>query len=149
MIHALIKLSLLLFPFSLSAISEEEDFVYDLSLATQGVMVSQFNTGVNYYLGRGIYPDLEKAVYWYQEASEQGHSKAPFNIAIMYAQGEGLENNFTFFREYMVLASERGNSRAKGLLNLIINDYQDNPEDFFEENCCIKGFSHAMAESKK
>ena len=49
----------------------------------------------------------------------------------------------------MVLASERGNSRAKELLNLIVDNYQDNPEDFFKENCCIKGFSHAMAESKK
>lgn len=131
------------------AISDKEDFVYDLSLATQGVMVSQFNTGVNYYLGRGIYPDLEKAVYWYQEASNQGHSKAPFNIAIMYAKGEALENNFTLFREYLILSSERGNLRAKDLLSLIINDYQNKPENFFKENCCIKGFSHAMAETKK
>ena len=35
-------------------IDNEKDFVYDLSLATQGVTVSQYNTGVNYYIGRGI-----------------------------------------------------------------------------------------------
>ena len=66
-------------------IDNEKDFVYDLSLATQGVTVSQYNTGVNYYIGRGIDKDLEKAVYWYQMASEEGHSKAPFNIGIIYA----------------------------------------------------------------
>ena len=34
---------------------EKKEFVYDLSLATQGVMVSQYNTGVNYSLGIGIH----------------------------------------------------------------------------------------------
>ena len=36
------------------AITDKDDFVYDLSLATQGVSVSQYNTGVNYSIGRGI-----------------------------------------------------------------------------------------------
>ena len=62
--------------FQVLAVNEKDDFVYDLSLATQGVSVSQYNTGVNYSIGRGITKDLEKAMYWYQRASEQGHSKA-------------------------------------------------------------------------
>ena len=37
---------------------EKKEFVYDLSLATQGIMVSQYNTGVNYSLGIGIHVDL-------------------------------------------------------------------------------------------
>ena len=48
-----------LIPF-IHAVDEREDFVYDLSLATQGVSVSQYNTGVNYFMGRGIAKDLEK-----------------------------------------------------------------------------------------
>ena len=67
--------------------TEKEEFVYDLSLATQGIIVSQFNTGVNYSLGFGIHQDIEKSIYWYQEATKQGHSKAPFNLAIIYAEG--------------------------------------------------------------
>ena len=43
-------------------IDNEKDFVYDLSLATQGVTVSQYNTGVNYYIGRGIDKDLENLI---------------------------------------------------------------------------------------
>ena len=77
----------LLCSLSIFSIDVKEDFVYDLSLATQGISVSQYNTGVNYSIGRGIEQDLEKAVYWYQRASEQGHSKAPFNIAIIYTDG--------------------------------------------------------------
>ena len=63
---------------------EKKEFVYDLSLATQGVMVSQYNTGVNYSLGIGIHVDLEKSVFWFQEATRQGHSKAPFNLSLIH-----------------------------------------------------------------
>ena len=88
-------------------IDNEKDFVYDLSLATQGVTVSQYNTGVNYYIGRGIDKDLEKAVYWYQMASEEGHSKAPFNIGIIYANGEVTDKDLTLALEYFLLSAER------------------------------------------
>ena len=94
-------------------IDNEKDFVYDLSLATQGVTVSQYNTGVNYYIGRGIDKDLEKAVYWYQMASEEGHSKAPFNIGIIYANGEVADKDLTLALEYFLLSAKRGNKEAK------------------------------------
>ena len=84
-IHAALLFGLVQFIY---AVDEKEDFIYDLSLATQGVSVSQYNTGVNYYIGRGVTKDIEKAVYWYQMANEQGHSKAPFNIAVIYGNGE-------------------------------------------------------------
>ncbi len=52
----------ILFNFSnLFSVDEKDDFVYDLALATQGISVSQYNTGVNYSLGRGIDKDMEKA----------------------------------------------------------------------------------------
>ena len=65
-------LGLFLASLQLFAVNAKDDFVYDLSLATQGISVSQFNTGVNYSIGRGIQKDIEKAVYWYQRANEQG-----------------------------------------------------------------------------
>ena len=95
------------------AITDKDDFVYDLSLATQGVSVSQYNTGVNYSIGRGIGKDIEKAVYWYQRAHEQGHSKAPFNIAIIYTDGVNLESSPELGLKYFLLAEKRNNSEAK------------------------------------
>ena len=50
--------------FSLTAqANDKDDFVYDLALATQGVSVSQYNTGINYSLGRGIPKETEKSIY--------------------------------------------------------------------------------------
>jgi hypothetical protein len=51
------------------AVDEREDFVYDLSLATQGVSVSQYNTGVNYFTGRGIAKDFVKKLKNYKSSS--------------------------------------------------------------------------------
>ena len=93
--------------------------MYDLSLATQGVMVSQYNTGVNYSLGFGIHLDIEKSVYWFQEATKQGHSKAPFNMAILYAKGGKVQKDLILSETYFLLASERGNKEAKKFLKSV------------------------------
>ena len=97
-------LGLVLTSFQVLAVNTKDDFVYDLSLATQGVSVSQYNTGVNYSVGRGIEKDMEKAVYWYQRANEQGHSKAPFNIAIFYADGIYIERDYGLALEYFLIS---------------------------------------------
>ena len=116
-IAKLTLLQCLIISFGLLAVNENDDFVYDLSLATQGISVSQYNTGVNYSIGRGISKDLEKAVYWYQRAHEQGHSKAPFNIAIIYIDGVHLDPNPDLALEYLLIAEERNNLSAKKFLD--------------------------------
>ena len=129
---------------NLHAVNEKEDFVYDLSLATQGVSVSQYNTGVNYYIGRGIAQDMEKAVYWLQRASEQGHSKAPFNIAIIYGNGEVTDKNLALALEYFLMAAERGNKEAKELIKKLEKDSGLSMEESLEKICCPKPLSHSM-----
>ena len=125
-------------------IDNEKDFVYDLSLATQGVTVSQYNTGVNYYIGRGIDKDLEKAVYWYQMASEEGHSKAPFNIGIIYANGEVTDKDLTLALEYFLLSAERGNKEAKNFIKLLKRHDGSSLEESLAEICCPEPLSHSM-----
>ena len=126
------------------AVDEREDFVYDLSLATQGVSVSQYNTGVNYFTGRGIAKDLEKAVYWYQRASEQGHSKAPFNIAIIYANGEITEKDLSLSLEYFLISAERGNKEAKDFVKKLKNYKSSSLEESLAKLCCPKPLTHSM-----
>ena len=125
-------------------IDNEKDFVYDLSLATQGVTVSQYNTGVNYYIGRGIDKDLEKAVYLYQMASEEGHSKAPFNIGIIYAHGEVTDKDLTLALEYFLLSAERGNKEAKNFIKLLKRLGGSSLEESLAEICCPEPLSHSM-----
>tara|TARA_Y100001970_G_scaffold223914_1_gene275775 strand:+ start:991 stop:1452 length:462 start_codon:yes stop_codon:yes gene_type:complete len=136
-----------LIPF-IDAVDEKEDFIYDLSLATQGVSVSQYNTGINYFTGRGIDKDLEKAVYWYQRASEQGHSKAPFNIAIIYANGDIKGKNFSLALEYFRLSADRGNKEAKEFLKKINTISDLSLEDALEKFCCPNPLTHSMVDKE-
>ena len=128
----------------LVAVNEKDDFVYDLSLATQGISVSQYNTGVNYSIGRGINKDVEKAVYWYQRANEQGHSKAPFNIAIFYVDGINTDPDPELALEYFLVPEERGNKHAKEFLDKLRR--ADNPDlrEALLKFCCPEPLSHSM-----
>ena len=130
------------------AITDKDDFVYDLSLATQGVSVSQYNTGVNYSIGRGIGKDIEKAVYWYQRAHEQGHSKAPFNIAIIYTDGVNLESNPKLGLKSFRLAEKRNNSEAKEFLDKLRAYKNMSIKDALMMNCCPTPLSHSMIQKK-
>tara|TARA_B100000575_G_scaffold141922_1_gene113189 strand:- start:31 stop:471 length:441 start_codon:yes stop_codon:yes gene_type:complete len=137
-------LGLCLISFQLLAVDEKDDFVYDLSLATQGVSVSQYNTGVNYSIGRGITKDLEKAIYWYQRASEQGHSKAPFNIAIFYSDGVNINPDPKLAIDYFLIAEERGNLSAKKFLDKLRNRTDMKMQDALIDLCCPAPLSHSM-----
>jgi len=130
------------------AITDKDDFVYDLSLATQGVSFSQYNTGVNYSIGRGIGKDIEKAVYWYQRAHEQGHSKAPFNIAIIYTDGVNLESSPELGLRYFLLAEKRNNSEAKEFLDKLRAYKNMSIKDALIMNCCPTPLSHSMIQKK-
>ena len=144
MIKIAILLKFILITFQLYAVDEKKDFVYDLSLATQGISVSQFNTGVNYSLGRGIEKDLEKAVYWYQRAHEQGHSKAPFNIALIYVNGINLDPEPKLAIEYLLIAEERNNKDAKLFLNKLRGQENLKLEEALIKFCCPAPLSHSM-----
>ena len=137
-------LGLFLASLQLFAVNAKDDFVYDLSLATQGISVSQFNTGVNYSIGRGIQKDIEKAVYWYQRANEQGHSKAPFNIAIVYADGIYTEPDYKLALEYFLVAEARGNLNAKKFLNKLRESSDSEIENALLKYCCPDPLSHSM-----
>ena len=108
-------------------------------------MVSQYNTGVNYSLGLGIHIDMEKSVYWYQEATKQGHSKARFNLAILYAKGGTVPKDLILSETYFLLAAERGNKEAKEFLNQIYApDFKDSTEAI-DQLCCPPLLLHAKA----
>ena len=148
-IAKLTLLQCLIISFGLLAVNENDDFVYDLSLATQGISVSQYNTGVNYSIGRGISKDLEKAVYWYQRAHEQGHSKAPFNIAIIYIDGVHLNPNPDLAMEYLLIAEERNNLSAKKFLDKL-RTYDDMEiKEALLKFCCPDPLSHSMITKNK
>jgi len=65
--------------------------------------ISMLEQGNAYYYGEGVDLDLEKACYWYSEASKQGNAKAKCLLGYCLKKGIGTEVNeieaFRLFKE--------------------------------------------------
>ena len=90
---------------------------------------------------------MEKAVYWYQRANEQGHSKAPFNIAIIYAEGKYLDPDLSLALKYFLIAEERNNKESRNFLNRLRSFDNLSLEDALTKYCCPKPLIHSMAKN--
>lgn len=56
--------------------------------------------------------DNTKAVKWYILAAEQGHSKAQFNLGVMYDNGEGVLEDYVQAYAWYNLSAAQGNEMA-------------------------------------
>ena len=73
----------------------------------------QFNIGNCYYFGDGVEENLEKAVYWYSKAAEQGNAEAQCCLGNCYYLGEGVEEDQRKAVYWYRKASEQGNAEAQ------------------------------------
>jgi TPR repeat protein len=62
-----------------------------LPLAEAGMPEAQLNLGELYQSGQGVDLDLQKALYWYEQAAAAGLAEAHLNIGVMYLEGLGVE----------------------------------------------------------
>lgn len=63
-------------------------------LADAGDARAQYGLGKIYETGGGpVTADPEKAVFWYNKSAQQGVAAAQNNLALMYAEGRGVDQN--------------------------------------------------------
>jgi hypothetical protein len=66
--------------------------------------------------GRGVEKDFKEAVKWYQKAADQGDAKAQNNLGVMYANGQGVEQNYQNYvtaYAWWNIAATNGNQKVK------------------------------------
>lgn len=78
------------------------------SLAMQGDVESQRDLGINYLFGSDAPLDLEEAVRWIKEASENGDAKAQHYLADMYDSGNGVERDENKALELYLRSASQG-----------------------------------------
>jgi len=69
---------------------EIEEFKSWKAKADRGDPNAQFNVGVCYSQGLGVYRDLVEGASWYRKAALQGDRYAQNNLGNCYASGEGV-----------------------------------------------------------
>ena len=57
--------------------------------------------------------DYAQAVKWYRKAADQGHAKAQYNLALMYANGYGVPQDYVSAHMWWNLAAAKGDENAK------------------------------------
>jgi TPR repeat protein len=76
-----------------SSDSDDDKFKDLLAKATCGNAAAQKNVANQYYNGKKVEKNYEKAVYWYTKAAEQGNAAAQTNLGMCYGSGEGVEKD--------------------------------------------------------
>ena len=80
--------------------------------AGHGDAEAQFSLGVK-FARDGAAQDYAQAAHWYLKAADQSHSLAQFNLAIMYAVGQGVARDEAASRGWMQKAADRGDAGAQ------------------------------------
>jgi TPR repeat protein len=72
-----------------------------------------FLQGVGFATAQGEAQDYPRAAQCYAQAAEQNHGLAQFNLAVMYAQGQGVKRDETTSLSWMTRAAEAGDAGAQ------------------------------------
>jgi TPR repeat protein len=92
--------------------SEEPPVETTETRAGQGDAEAQFSLGVK-FAREGATQDYPHAAQWYLKAADQSHSLAQFNLAIMYAAGQGMARDEVKSMGWMRKAAELGDAGAQ------------------------------------
>ncbi|XP_049286176.1 uncharacterized protein LOC125765274 [Anopheles funestus] len=95
-------------------LGEFESAVSHLKLGTSHQHAgAAFNLGICYEQGHGMPKDMRMAFECYQQAAEQGHPQAMYNVGVFHARGyAGLRPSRSMAKKYFLAAAELGLEEA-------------------------------------
>jgi TPR repeat protein len=77
--------------------------------ADHGDAEAQFSLGVK-FAQAGAAQDYAQAAHWYLKAADQCHCLAQFNLAVMYAAGQGVPRDEAKSRVWLQKAADLGDA---------------------------------------
>jgi uncharacterized protein len=83
------------------------------SLANEGRVYEQNQMGLASVLAIGSGYDSKQAVQWFEKAARQGYAPAQVNLAIMHANGWGVEQNYGRALYWLRLAADQKDARGE------------------------------------
>lgn len=78
--------------------------------------------GVMHYLGFGRKRDVQAARQWFEIAANKGFPGAQFNLGNIYANGEGVQQDFTKAYMWLYVANEYGHKQAEKRMSLLLRE---------------------------
>ena len=72
------------------------------------------------------------ALKWYQKTADEGNAIAQYNLGLMYAKGEGVDQNDAEALKWFRLAAEQGSAVAQYNLGIMYRDGRGIPQDYVQ-----------------
>ena len=101
-----------------AAISRPASAQYSVPDAQISDPMAQFDAGLAYEYGRGVAPDDEKAVAWFEKSAAQGYAPAETALGVAYAEGRGVEADDAKAAAWFAKAAAHGDPQAEFNLGL-------------------------------
>ena len=87
-------------------------FNESLIKAEKGITEFQVIVADMYREGAGTDINIQKAIYWYEEASNNGNSEATYKLGVAYFRGDGVVTDVDKGIQYVELAAKKGYKMA-------------------------------------
>jgi len=90
--------------------------------ADQGDAEAQMELSKMYYVGRGVFKNINESLKWIRKASDQGHADAQCRLGLAYANSMGnLDEDYDEAVKWFRKAADQGEIYTKDLLVSIYN----------------------------
>lgn len=93
--------------------------------AYYGSAPEQSVMGRIYYGGIGVDENINKAMYWFKEAAEQGIADSQFILGLSYLQGKGVPRDYLLAYKWLNLASSAGYEGAPEIFDTLSKALSD------------------------
>ena len=91
-------------------------------LAEAGNASAQYNLGILYEFGLGVFESYDEAANWYARSAEQGLAEAQFEVAKRYMEGYYGPPDLSEASDWLRFAADQGHPEAVAMLEQIGGD---------------------------
>jgi localization factor PodJL len=98
--------------------------------AASGNGAAEFEIGMRYAEGRGVPPNQEMALHWFERAAERGIAPALYRLGSLYEKGQGVKKDLNKARTLYLQAADKGNAKAIHNLAVLYAEGIDGKPDY-------------------
>jgi localization factor PodJL len=98
--------------------------------ATAGNPAAAYEVATRYADGRGVTPNAEEAVRWFERAADSGLAPAQYRLGSLYEKGQGIKKDPEKARSLYRSAADKGHAKAMHNLAVLYAEGIDGAPDF-------------------
>lgn len=100
------------------------------SAAAANNPAAEYEMGARYADGRGVAPNPQEAIRWFERAANAGFAPAQFRLASLNEKGDGIKKDLQAARRLYIAAADKGHAKAMHNLAVLYAEGIDGKPDY-------------------